>query len=144
MVDFELKGGLGTDVSGGFAPSILNEIRYTSIASKVRAMMDNPPPLDPKNPSFTNSQGLSIPTLLYLATLGGASLCNLSDRIGSFVGGKEFDAILVSLIRPPCTPRGLVNPAIWREVDGEGDLESRLERFFFCGGDRSIKRVCVR
>src|SRR5260221_13153876 len=108
MVDFELKGGLGTDVSGGFAPSILNEIRYTSIASKVRAMMDNPPPLDPKNPSFKNSQALSIPTLLYLTTLGGASLCNLSVRIGSFVVCREFDAILVSFILLPCFATVLV------------------------------------
>ena len=133
--------GLGTDVSGGIAPSILNEIRHASIASKVRAMMDNPQ-VEPKNTGSANPPGLSIPTLLYLATLGGASLCNLSDRVGSFAAGKEFDAILVSLSRAPCTPLSIANPGIW--YDGNDGLEALLERFFFCGDDRNIKRVWVR
>lgn len=140
-LDKGIKVGLGTDVSGGFAPSILNEIRHASIASKVRAMMDNPPD-EPKNTGSANPAGLSIPTLLYLATLGGASLCNLSERVGSFVAGKEFDAILVSLSRSPSTPLSMANPGIW--YDGKDGPESLLERFFFCGDDRNIRRVWVR
>ncbi|KAF8326571.1 Metallo-dependent hydrolase, partial [Cantharellus anzutake] len=136
-LDKGIKVGLGTDVSGGFAPSILNEIRHASIASKVRAMMDNP---DSKKPSFRDPQGLSVPTLLYLATLGGASLCNLSDRVGSFVVGKEFDALFISLSKPTSK----ANPAIWHEAGKKEDFKIMLERFFFCGDDRNIRRVWVQ
>ena len=44
---------------------------------------------------FFASTHLSVETLFYLATLGGAQVCNLEDRIGNFVVGKEFDALLV-------------------------------------------------
>ncbi len=38
---------------------------------------------------------LSIATLFYLATLGGAEVCAMASRIGSLEVGKEFDALLV-------------------------------------------------
>ena len=44
---------------------------------------------------FFASTHLSVETLFYLATLGGAQVCNLEDRIGNFIVGKEFDALLV-------------------------------------------------
>lgn len=44
---------------------------------------------------FFASSHLSVETLFYLATLGGAQVCNLEDRIGNFVVGKDFDALLV-------------------------------------------------
>jgi guanine deaminase len=37
---------------------------------------------------------LSLDTLFFLATLGGAQVCCLEDRMGNFVVGKEFDALL--------------------------------------------------
>ncbi|KAF8322129.1 Metallo-dependent hydrolase [Clavulina sp. PMI_390] len=138
-LDRGLKVGLGTDVSGGFAPSIVTEIRHASIASKVRAMMNA---MDPSNhisqssSPFTSPQGLPVATLLHMATLGGAAVCNLSDHIGSFAPGKQFDALYISL-------RKGGNPAVWHEV-GRGDaLEKQLERFLFCGDDRNIRNVWV-
>ncbi|KAF9518675.1 hypothetical protein BS47DRAFT_1370984 [Hydnum rufescens UP504] len=136
-----IKVGLGTDVSGGITPSILTEIRHTSIASKVRAMMDVPPSTESSpvpvsstlQSPFTSPQGLPLPTLLYLATLGGADVCNLAHRIGTLTPGKEFDALHVSL------PPGHREP---RPV-GES-LETMLERFLFGGDDRNIRKVWVR
>ena len=117
-------------------PSILTEIRHTSIASKVRAMMDAPSSSSSQSP-FTSSQGLPLATLLYLATLGGAHVCNLGESVGSFAPGKEFDALLVSL------PRGAANPGVWYDGSAES-LETMLERFFFGGDDRNIRKVWVR
>ena len=74
-------------------------------------------------------------TLLYLATLGGAGVCCLEDKVGSFVKGKEFDAIIVDL------GRACRNPAVW--YDPEDDLETLVERFLFGGDDRNIKEVYV-
>jgi len=92
-------------------------------------------------------QQLPLSTLLYLATLGGARVCGLGDRIGSFAIGKAFDALLVSV-------RGdASNPALWDvDLDKELGIEPAegeklaiwLERFFFTGDDRNIKRVYVQ
>lgn len=45
--------------------------------------------------NFFSQSHLTLETLFYLATLGGAQLCGLADRIGSFEVGKEFDALLI-------------------------------------------------
>jgi guanine deaminase len=137
--------GLGTDVSGGFSPSILTVIQHASIASKVKGL--NPTPEPPKSVhavQFTDQQ-LSVATLLHLATLGGAQLCCLDHQIGSFTAGKSFDALIVN-VRDDAG-----NPALWGglgETDGLGGtqdiLEGMLERFLFCGDDRNISRVYVQ
>lgn len=51
-------------------------------------------------PSYA-SRHLSIATLLYLATKGGANVTCLEDRIGDFTVGKEFDALLVQTGQTP-------------------------------------------
>lgn len=51
---------------------------------------------------------MGLETLFYLATMGGAEVVNLDKRIGNFVVGKEFDALLVRT--------GLVDSAL--VVDG--------------------------
>ncbi|GAA5855409.1 hypothetical protein JCM8547_007815 [Rhodosporidiobolus lusitaniae] len=114
MLDKGIKVGLGTDVSGGVSLGILSAIRAASFASKtiVFHQRDNPSlfpsPSSSDALTTTSPDGLSRPsgffaqkhlpleTLFYLATLGGAQVCCLDDRIGSFEAGKEFDAILVS------------------------------------------------
>jgi len=136
--------GLGTDVSGGFSPSILTAIQHASMASKVIAMQ-TPPGSVSIGTAFTGRQ-LSIATLLHLATLGGAQVCDLEDRIGSLAPGKAFDALLVSVR----TEAG--NLGLWG-VDLDSDLgvkrngnllDGMLERFFFTGNDRNIRRVYVQ
>jgi len=94
MLDREIKVGLGTDVSGGFSPSILTTIQNASIASKVVAFTS---PVDPTNPRSFASKPLKIATLFWLATLGGARVCKLKHKIGSLEVGKSFDAIVVNI-----------------------------------------------
>ncbi|KAI9466173.1 guanine deaminase [Lactarius psammicola] len=144
LIDHGIKVGLGTDVSGGYSPSILTEIQHASIASKIVEMQY------PAGSSATTSYAgrqLPLATLLYLATLGGARVCGLEDRIGSFAPGKAFDALLVSV-------RGNTgNPGLW-SVDLDEELEVKrpesqelevwLERFLFTGDDRNIRRVYVQ
>jgi guanine deaminase len=95
----------------------------------------------PPGSKYTNRQ-LSIATLLYLATLGGAEVCCLENLVGSFKTGKSFDALLVDIR----TSTG--NPALWAEDAVPGldtqPLESKLERFMFCGDDRNIAKVYVQ
>ena len=83
---------------------------------------------------------LSVATLLYLATLGGAYVCALDQDIGSFKVNKSFDALLVRV-----TPK-VGNPGLWPpdEPEEEKDLRGLLERFLFCGDDRNIAKVYVQ
>ncbi|KAG5729678.1 putative guanine deaminase, partial [Termitomyces sp. T112] len=91
-LDKGIKVGLGTDVSGGFSPSILNAIQNTSITSKVVAMQNGD--LGKSETTFVNRQ-FSLATLVYLATMGGAEVCDIDKRVGSFAPGKSFDALLI-------------------------------------------------
>lgn len=98
FLDKGIKVGLGTDVSGGFSVSILSEVQHASMASKVLQFTNAATittPSKAEDSKFENKQ-LPIPTLLYLATLGGASLCRMEKHIGSFAPGKSFDALVVS------------------------------------------------
>ncbi|KAK0228746.1 hypothetical protein IW262DRAFT_1446281 [Armillaria fumosa] len=138
FLDRGIKVGLGTDVSGGYSPSILNSVQTASIAAKVIAMQTAG--LKPTSGKFSDRQ-LSVATLLYLATLGGAEVCDLKERVGSFAPGKSFDALIINV-----SNKG-GNPCIWgagTEKKGKADLEGMLEQLLFCGDDRNIARVFVQ
>ncbi|TFK55059.1 guanine deaminase [Heliocybe sulcata] len=151
LLDRGIKVGLGTDVSGGFSPSILTAIQHASIASKVVSFTPKPDHHPKHKPHFANN-ALPVSALLHLATLGGAHVCDLGSRVGSFAPGKAFDALVVSV----SSRAG--NPAIWGvEVDealgierglaghgGEDHLKRMVEAFMFCGDDRNILRVYVQ
>ncbi|KAH9443445.1 hypothetical protein Pst134EA_031239 [Puccinia striiformis f. sp. tritici] len=85
------KLSLGTDVSGGYGVGILSTIRDAASAAKVlgfTAQTDS-------GSADNRPQQLSIENLVYLATLGGARVCNLEDRVGNFALGKQFDGLLI-------------------------------------------------
>lgn len=102
----------------------------------------------PEPPKFANRQ-LPPSALLYLATLGGAHVCDLSSRIGSFTPGKAFDALLVS-VRSDAGNLGLWGVdtdeelGIDRGKGGKEELDDLLERFLFTGDDRNMRRVYVQ
>lgn len=136
-LDKGIKVGLGTDVSGGFSPSILNAVQNASIASKVIAMRSTAP----SSPSLFANRQLSVSTLLFLATLGGAQVCALDAHIGSFAPGKAFDALLVNVRNDSG------NPNLWGvdpDMEVRDNLMGLLERFLFCGDDRNISGVFVQ
>ncbi|KAK2464573.1 hypothetical protein APHAL10511_003431 [Amanita phalloides] len=103
-LDLGIKVGLGTDVSGAFSPSMLSVIQHASTASKVLAFRSvlPPPPVEPEPVSHKvkfADKLLPVGTLLYLATLGGAEVCDIDKYVGLFEVGKSFDALLVSIRR---------------------------------------------
>jgi guanine deaminase len=137
-----VKVGLGTDASGSFSASILTVIQHASMASKIVAIQSRQPPNNHTKPKFAGRQ-LSIATLFYLATLGGAEVCDIDKQVGSFAAGKSFDALVVN------TRDDAGNPGLWG-ADTESSevmkpaLDALLERFLFCGDDRNIARVYVQ
>lgn len=116
---------------------MLTAIQHASIAAKVRCQG-----LRAGSSSFSGKP-LPIPTLLFLATLGGAQVCNLQERIGSFAVGKDFDALLINVGKFDRNPGLIIQPRSGL-VDEKRELSLQLEKFLFCGDDRSISKVWVR
>ncbi len=147
---------MGSDCSGGFAIGILPQIRNASMVAKMISVESAAPGSASSstadqltNNSYTDKP-LTIPTLFYLATLGGAKICNLESQIGSFEVGKEFDAIRVQAGTSPNFFYRIgedQNDGSKSGGDGwwnEDELKRVFERFLFVGDDRDIADVWVR
>jgi guanine deaminase len=114
-----LKIGLGTDVSGGCSPSMLDAMRYAIQVSKMR---QDPHPI-------------TLAESFYMATLGGARALNMDASIGSFHPGKAFDAIIVNVMTVSDNPVDI--------YDHDG-LLAMFEKFVYHGDDRNIQQVYVQ
>jgi guanine deaminase len=120
-----IKVGLGTDSGGGYSSSILDAMKQAFIVS---------------NAQQTKTEGrdpaLSLSECFFLATLGGAQVCGLDDRIGNFAVGKEFDALEIHTL-------DLDRPGVMCLVEEEDTIDVIFEKFLMTGDDRNIARVYV-
>ncbi|XP_057211279.1 guanine deaminase isoform X1 [Triplophysa rosa] len=121
VLNHKVKLGLGTDVAGGYSPSILDAIRRALDTSKALTIQD------------PEHQTLTFEEVFRLATLGGSEALSLDDQIGNFVVGKDFDALRVNV----CVPGGPIDL-----FPGEGP-KAVLEKFLNLGDDRNITEVYV-
>lgn len=119
MIEAGIHVGLGTDVSGGYAVSIMDAMRQAIIASKALYFHDK------------TYKPLTVPEAFYLATLGGAKALNLGEHLGSFEKDKHFDALIIDMGKCP-VPRH----------KGES-LQQSLQRFVFLGDDRWFSKIYV-
>ncbi|XP_073971928.1 guanine deaminase isoform X1 [Rhodnius prolixus] len=113
--------GLGTDVSGGCNPSIMDAMRSALATSRHISFHKE------------NCTTLNFHEVFYMATLGGAKALRKDHLIGNFMEGKEFDALIVDM-------------EIGNSLCGslpEHTLLELVQKFIFCGDDRNIKRVYV-
>ncbi|KAJ3199792.1 hypothetical protein HDU67_002548 [Dinochytrium kinnereticum] len=135
-----IKVGLGTDVAGGYSPSILDAIRHAIVASKVVAARSQ------ETAETKIIEPLSYSEAFYLATVGGAQVMGLEDRVGNFSTGKEFDALVVDL---SAGLQGevvdLSNPPNFSvDIFPHDDVVTAFEKFIFLGDDRNISQVWVQ
>ena len=124
LLERQLKVGLGTDVSGGYAVSMLEVMRQALIASSCVGFQRRDPAYRP----------LDYREAFYLGTLGGAAVLGLEDTVGSFEEGKDFDALLVDMSSPACQSQLLSDLSV----------SELFQRFFYTGDDRNIRGVYVR
>ncbi|KAM3421648.1 Guanine deaminase [Cercospora zeina] len=146
--------GLGTDVSGGYTPSILAECREALFTSRHLCITNE----------FSGMRGksdetkLSVEEALFLATRGGAKVVGLQDRIGGFEVGMDWDAQLIRLdVVSEGEDETLVNgdvnggeEATFAEdvglvdVFGHESWDDRVNKWVYGGDDRNTKAVWVK
>ncbi|KAJ4993974.1 guanine deaminase [Stagonosporopsis vannaccii] len=127
--------GLGTDVSGGFHPSILENVRHAIWTSRHLALQS----------ALGDKAKLSTEEALYLATRGGAAVVGLADRVGGFDVGMEFDAQVIDLgsVAPGGCNEGVFESGPVDVFGWEGWSEM-VEKWVYAGDDRNTTAVWVR
>lgn len=131
LLDAGLTVSLGTDVSGGYTPSILVEAREALFVSRHVAMTQG------------DRAKLSVEEALYLATRGGAKVVGLEDRIGGFEVGKDWDAQMISLteVGESIGFDQNVGPV---EIFGGEDWDEKIAKWVYTGDDRNTIAVWVK
>lgn len=118
ILDKGIKVGLGSDVSGGSSCSILKAINDAMTVSR----------------AVNLEKGLLLKEAFYLATLGNARVMSLEDKIGNFIVGKCFDALLIDI---------KTNDSAIVLHDQTDDIYDKFQKFIFTGDDRNIDSVYV-
>ncbi|KAI1173890.1 guanine deaminase [Nemania sp. FL0916] len=145
LLDRGIQVGLGTDVSGGYSPSILEAARQARVVSNHLIALDK------SSSSSEDSDGddrakLSVDEVLYLATRGGAQVLGLADKVGGFEVGMQWDAQLVDL--GAAVPEDIAKDdyAMHGNVDlfGWETWDERVAKWVFSGDDRNTKKVWVQ
>ncbi|KAG5951764.1 hypothetical protein E4U53_002325 [Claviceps sorghi] len=135
--------GLGTDMSGGYSPSVLEAARQATLTSRHLAMQID-------DQERREKCKLTVEESLYLATRGGAICLGLGDKVGGFEVGKQLDAQLIGLgIVQEDGSRAGEDTNDWIDA-GNVDIfgwetwEERIAKWLYNGDDRNTKKVWVQ
>lgn len=160
MLDEGLTVGLGTDVSGGYSPSILEVARQACLVSRLLGFSEEF--LEATGVKVGGSDGkekLSVEDSLYLATRGGAAVVDMAQDIGGFDSGMIWDAQLVELgavgnssVSPldAASGDGVVGGGIFAGAVGNVELfgnetwQEQIQKWMWSGDDRNVKSVWVQ
>ncbi|WP_251546118.1 guanine deaminase [Limosilactobacillus caecicola] len=115
----QIKVGLGTDISGGYSPSLYDNLRQAVMSSQIR--QDG---VGPESAGVDDSR-ISMKTAFYLATVGGGRSLHLP--IGEIKPGFQADLQIVQE----------------RFVEPTDDSSNRLERLLYQTHRADVKRVIV-
>jgi guanine deaminase len=91
MLERGMHVGLGTDISGGASPSILENARHAVIAS--RSLESGVDPTLGRVQRRSPDSRIDTPTAFWLATVGGGVALDLP--VGLFRPGYQFDAVVI-------------------------------------------------
>lgn len=116
-----IKVGLGTDVSGGYSPSMLDAMRTAIHVSNMWTIKDR------------THKPITHREVFMMATYGGSQALAIDHLVGNFEVGKEFDALLVSL---DC-------PGSQVDIFDDDTPEDLVQKFIFLGDNRNIQKVFV-
>jgi guanine deaminase len=159
MLDEGLTVGLGTDVSGGYSPSILEAARQACLVSRLLGYVTDFQKVT-GNSTSTGHEKLSVEESLYLATRGGAAVVDMANDIGGFDKGMIWDAQLIELgavknnTMNPLDVAG-VNSLARRSLGksrpvgnvhlfGNETWQEQIQKWMWSGDDRNVKNVWVQ
>ncbi|KAJ5652740.1 guanine deaminase [Penicillium longicatenatum] len=160
FLDEGITVGLGTDVSGGYSPSILEAARQACLVSR---LLNHTTAFDEMkndhhcngNVDETGREKLSVEESLYLATRGGAAVIDMADDLGGFEVGMIFDAQLIqlgyvsqedpeTLLDKPAGKNVIRHGAVSNvDIFGSETWEERVHKWVWGGDDRNVKAVWV-
>lgn len=126
MDDYQVKVGLGSDISGGFSPSLYDNLKQAVISS--RMLEDGVNPLLSAEQRGKAESRLSLNEVFYLATVGGGEA--LSLPIGKLDVGYAFDAQIIDVTRFPFIE--------------ETDLDEVFQKSLYLAESEDIKQVFVQ
>ena len=129
LLDEGITVGLGTDVSGGYSPSVLEAVRHACLVSRLRS--------GPDGGRRTGRETISVEEGLYLATRGGAEVVDMADDIGGFEPGMLFD---VQLVRLGSGGVGAVGNV---DLFGQESWKEKVHKWVWLGDDRNVQAVWV-
>ena len=112
-----IRVGLGSDIGAGTTPSPFNAMADAYKVQQVRGEVLTP---------FQ---------LWHLATLGGARVLSLDDRVGSLEPGKDADFLVLDLMATPLLEMRTVHTT---------SIEDLLAGLIFIGDDRVVRKTFVR
>ncbi|CAF3679517.1 unnamed protein product [Rotaria socialis] len=130
-----LTVGLGTDIGGAYASSMLPVMRAAVFAHRTMDFVsfDRSHAVLPCFPEHKDAV-IDFKFAYYLATLGGARALNIDSQIGSFEVEKQFDALLID-----CNVESQAFD-YWKD-DG---MDILFEKWMNSGDDRNIAGVWVQ
>jgi guanine deaminase len=123
-LDMGLDVGLGSDVSGGYTPSMLDIIRQCIGLSKI---INNK--IDENKQKW---QPITVAEAFYAATTGGARVLGIDRNVGKIEVGMEFDGLVINAEH------------FFNRCSHYSSLPEVFERFIYLGDDRNIESVYVR
>ncbi|OJD12471.1 guanine deaminase [Emergomyces pasteurianus Ep9510] len=157
LLDDGITVGLGTDVSGGWSPSILEAVRQACLVSRLVAFSNGAAAGTEEGAvrkSVSGREKISVEEGLYLATRGGAKVVGMQDAIGGFEKGMFWDAQMLeigeSLDGDGCDAasrggdngnRGVHTSSV--DVFGWESWEEKIAKWVWSGDDRNIRAVWV-
>ncbi|EEH43920.2 guanine deaminase [Paracoccidioides brasiliensis Pb18] len=152
LLDEGITVGLGTDVSGGWSPSVLEAVRQACLVSRLLQFRKQDAHADAKAEpkSVSGREKISVEEGLYLATRGGAGAVGMQDAIGGFEVGMWWDAQMVEIGEAidgsdGCTDVGKPGKGYLSNVDifGWESWEEKIAKWVWSGDDRNVKAVWV-
>lgn len=115
-LDMQVRTGLGTDISGGHSPSVLDGCRHALSAS--RSLAGGVDAGLPSGERGAGGDAVTVAEALWLATSGGGEALGLP--VGRFAPGYRFDAVLVDTGRDASPIRR------WPGLDTIGDMAAKI------------------
>ncbi|MNO41290.1 Guanine deaminase [compost metagenome] len=134
IAHFHSKGveiGLGSDISGGFSPSLFDNIRQAVMSS--RMLEDGVNPSLPAQERGLLGSRITIDESFYLATAGGGE--SLSLPIGRILEGYTWDVQIIDT---------KVSSARLPLFDGNEDLYDVFQKMMYLARPENIREVWVQ